>query len=309
VNLQRTYDCIFCVVDLHAITSKYDPASLAIRTREMAIGLLACGIDPARSVLFVQSHVPEHSELQWLLNTVTPIGELERMTQFKDKSQRFESVPAGLLNYPVLMAADILLYRADLVPVGEDQTQHLELTREIARRWNTEFGNGADYFPEPQALLTEAKRILGLDGQAKMSKSLGNTIGLLDSPDEIWQKLRPAKTDPARVTRKDPGNPEVCNIYHLHRYFSPPATIAKVVENCTGAKWGCLDCKRELADNMIRALAPIRERALALQERPGMVDEILADGAASARRIAEETMREVRDRMGFMPRSRAALSP
>jgi tryptophanyl-tRNA synthetase len=275
----------------------------------MAIGLLACGIDPARSVLFVQSHVPEHSELQWLLNTVTPIGELERMTQFKDKSQRFESVPAGLLNYPVLMAADILLYRADLVPVGEDQTQHLELTREIARRWNTEFGNGADYFPEPQALLTEAKRILGLDGQAKMSKSLGNTIGLLDSPDEIWQKLRPAKTDPARVTRKDPGNPEVCNIYHLHRYFSPPATIAKVVENCTGAKWGCLDCKRELADNMIRALGPIRERALSLQERPGMVDEILADGAASARRIAEETMREVRDRMGFMPRSRAALSP
>jgi tryptophanyl-tRNA synthetase len=296
-------------VDLHAITSKYDPASLAIRTREMATGLLACGIDPARSVLFVQSHVPEHSELQWLLNTVTPIGELERMTQFKDKSQRFESVPAGLLNYPVLMAADILLYRADLVPVGEDQTQHLELTRGIARRWNAEFGNGADYFPEPQALLTEAKRILGLDGQAKMSKSLGNTIGLLDSPDEIWQKLRPAKTDPARVTRKDPGNPEVCNIYHLHRYFSPPATIAKVVENCTGAKWGCLDCKRELADNMIRALGPIRERALSLQERPGMVDEILADGAASARRIAEETMREVRDRMGFMPRSRAALSP
>ena len=309
VNLQRTYDCIFCVVDLHAITSKYDPASLAIRTREMATGLLACGIDPARSVLFVQSHVPEHSELQWLLNTVTPIGELERMTQFKDKSQRFESVPAGLLNYPVLMAADILLYRADLVPVGEDQTQHLELTRGIARRWNAEFGNGADYFPEPQALLTEAKRIVGLDGQAKMSKSLGNTIGLLDSPDEIWQKLRPAKTDPARVTRKDPGNPEVCNIYHLHRYFSPSATIAKVVENCTGAKWGCLDCKRELADNMIRALAPIRERALALQERPGMVDEILADGAASARRIAAETMREVRDRMGFLQRPDVVLSP
>ncbi len=151
VNLQRTYDCIFCVVDLHAITGKYDQATLSTRTREMAIGLLACGIDPARAVLFVQSHVPEHSELQWLLNTVTPIGELERMTQFKDKSQRFESVPAGLLNYPVLMAADILLYRADLVPVGEDQTQHLELTREIARRWNAEFGRGADFFPEPQA--------------------------------------------------------------------------------------------------------------------------------------------------------------
>jgi tryptophanyl-tRNA synthetase len=308
VNLQRTYDCIFCVVDLHAITGKYDRASLAARTREMATGLLACGIDPARSVLFVQSHVAEHSELQWLLNTVTPIGELERMTQFKDKAQRFESVPAGLLNYPVLMAADILLYRADLVPVGEDQTQHLELTREVARRWNAEFGNGGDYFPEPQPILTEAKRIMGLDGQAKMSKSLGNTIGLLDSPDEIWQKLRPAKTDPARVTRKDPGNPEVCNIYHLHRYFSPPATIATVADNCRGAKWGCLDCKRVLADNIISALAPIRERALSLQERPEMVDEILADGAASARRIAAETMREVRERMGLMPRRDVAVT-
>ena len=308
VNLQQTYDCIFCVVDLHAITGKYDHATLSARTRAMATGLLACGIDPARAVLFVQSHVPEHSELQWLLNTVTAIGELERMTQFKDKAQRFESVPAGLLNYPVLMAADILLYRADLVPVGDDQTQHLELAREVARRWNAEFGQGADYFPEPQALLTEAKRIVGLDGQAKMSKSLGNTIGLLDSPEEIWQKLRPAKTDPARVTRKDPGNPEVCNIFHLHRYFSPPATIATVAENCRGAKWGCLDCKRVLADNMIAALAPIRERALALQERPEMVDEILADGAAAARRIAGETMREVRERMGFLPRA-ARVSP
>jgi tryptophanyl-tRNA synthetase len=308
VNLQRSYDCIFCVVDLHALTGKYDQASLASRTREMATGLLACGIDPTRSVLFVQSHVAENSELQWLLNTVAPIGELERMTQFKDKSQRFESVPAGLLNYPVLMAADILLYRADVVPVGEDQTQHLELTREIARRWNAEFGNGTAYFPEPQPLLTEAKRIMGLDGQAKMSKSLGNTIGLIDSPEEIWQKLRPAKTDPARVTRKDPGNPDVCNIYYLHKYFSPPAMIATVAENCRGAKWGCLDCKRELADNMIRALAPIRERVLSLQERPEVVDEILGDGAASARRIAVVTMREVRERMGLMPR-RDVVSP
>jgi tryptophanyl-tRNA synthetase len=306
VNLQHSYDCIFCVVDLHAITTKYDHTSLAARTREMAVGLLACGIDPARSLLFVQSHVPEHSELQWLLNTVTPIGELERMTQFKDKSQRFESVPAGLLNYPVLMAADILLYRADLVPVGEDQMQHLELTREVARRWNAEFSEGEEFFPEPKPLLTEAKRIMGLDGQAKMSKSLNNTIGLLDTPEEIWQKLRPAKTDPARVTRKDPGNPEVCNIYHLHKYFSPPATIAEVAEKCRGAGWGCLDCKRVLADNIIRALAPIRERALALQEEPERVDEILADGAAAARRIASETMREVRDRMGFTPRHAAA---
>lgn len=300
VNLQQRYECIYCVVDLHAVTMKYERESLAPRTREMAIGLLASGIDPERAVLFVQSHVPEHSELQWLLNTVTPIGELERMTQFKDKSQRVESIPAGLLNYPVLMAADILLYRADLVPVGEDQTQHLELTREIARKWNGEFGGGTDYFPEPQPLLTEAKRIMGLDGQAKMSKSLGNTIGILDTPEEIWQKLRPAMTDPARVTRKDPGNPEICNIYYLHKYFSPLDTVVKVADHCRGAKWGCLDCKRELADNIIRTLAPIRERALELKSRPAEVDEVLAAGAAAARRLAGETMREVRDRMGFL---------
>ncbi len=300
VTLQQSYECIYCVVDLHAVTGKYERQSLAQRTREMATGLLASGIDPERATLFVQSHVSEHSELQWLLNTVTPIGELERMTQFKDKSQRFESVPAGLLNYPVLMAADILLYRADLVPVGEDQTQHLELTREIARKWNTEFGGGEEFFPEPKPLLTEAKRIMGLDGQAKMSKSLNNTVGILDSPEEIWQKLRPAVTDPARVTRKDPGNPEICNLYHLHRYFSPLDTVAKVADHCRGAKWGCLDCKRELADNMIRVLAPIRERALELNSRPAEVDEILGAGADAARRMARETMREVRERMGFL---------
>ncbi len=304
VKLQQSYDCLFCVVDLHAITAKYEHASLASRTREMAVGLLACGVDPDRSTLFVQSHVPEHSELQWLLNAVAPIGELERMTQFKDKAQRVESVPVGLLNYPVLMAADILLYHADLVPVGEDQVQHLELTREVARRWNAEFGGGQDYFPTPQPILTEAKRILGLDGGAKMSKSLGNTIGLLESPEEIWQKLRPAKTDPARVTRKDPGTPEVCNIYHLHRYFSPGETVAEVAENCRGARWGCLDCKRVLADNVSRALAPIRERARELESQPGRVEEILAAGAAAAGRVAGETIREVRERMGFLPACR-----
>jgi tryptophanyl-tRNA synthetase len=300
VTLQRSYECIYCIVDLHAITGKYEHETLARRTREMAVGLLASGIDPEQATLFVQSHVPEHAELQWLLTAVTPIGELERMTQFKDKAQRFESVPAGLLNYPVLMAADILLYHADLVPVGEDQTQHLELTREIARKWNAEFGGGRDYFAEPQPILTEAKRIMGLDGQAKMSKSLGNTVGILDTPEEIWQKLRPAMTDPARVTRKDPGNPDICNIYQLHKYFSPPETVALVAENCRGAKWGCLDCKRVLADNMIAALAPIRERALELNGRPERVEQILGDGASRARRIAGATMRDVRERMGFL---------
>ncbi|MCI0432532.1 MAG: tryptophan--tRNA ligase, partial [Gemmatimonadetes bacterium] len=232
-------------------------------------------------------------------------GELERMTQFKDKAQRVESIPAGLLNYPILMAADILLYRAELVPVGDDQVQHLELSREIARRWNAEFGGGEEFFAEPKALLTEARRIVGLDGQAKMSKSLGNTIGILDSPEEIWQKLRPAVTDPARVTKKDPGTPEICNIYSLHRYFSPPATVAKVADNCRGAKWGCLDCKRELADNIAAALAPIRERAAELAATPDRVEEVLAAGAERARSLARETVREVRERMGFLALGRA----
>jgi tryptophanyl-tRNA synthetase len=300
VRLQDSYECFICVVDLHAITGKYEAETLTQRTRDMAIGLLAAGIRPDTATLFVQSHVREHTELQWLFNTVTPIGELERMTQFKDKSTRFESVPAGLLNYPVLMAADILLYKADLVPVGEDQVQHLELTREICRKWNAQFAADQEFFPEPQPMLTEAKRIMGLDGQAKMSKSLGNTIGLLESPEEVWAKLRPAKTDPARVTKKDPGTPEVCNIYALHRHFSPPETVETVAANCRSAGWGCIECKRVLADNLNAALAPIRERAADLTASPETVTDILADGAHRARRVARETMREVRAKMGFL---------
>jgi tryptophanyl-tRNA synthetase len=301
VALQDQFDCLYCVVDQHAITAGYDVASLRERTRQMAIGLLAAGIDPARAILFVQSHVPEHTTLSWLLTTITPLGHLERMTQFKDKAERMESVPAGLLCYPVLMAADIMLYRADRVPVGEDQVQHLELAREIARKWNFEFSPAEPFFPEPQAILSPARRIVGLDGQAKMSKSLGNTIGVMESPEEIWAKLRPAMTDPARKTRKDPGNPEICNIYHLHKHFSPPETVELVAKNCRTAAWGCLDCKRVLADNMIRTLAPLREKGLALGAEPEKVDRILADGAARAREQARTTMREVTNRMGFLP--------
>jgi tryptophanyl-tRNA synthetase len=265
----------------------------------MAVGLFASGLDPERAIVFVQSHVPEHAELNWLLNTVTPLGELERQTQFKDKAQRQESVPAGLLNYPVLQAADVLLYEATLVPVGEDQLQHLELMREIARRWNSRFGNDFS-FPEPQAQLSTSKRVLGLDGQAKMSKSLGNTIGLFDPPETIWEKLKPAATDPARVTRKDPGNPDVCNIFTIHQGFSPPDTIKLVAHNCRTAGWGCLDCKRVLADNMIAALTPIRERAEALRTEPRRVRDLLRGGAAKARAIARRTMAQVRRRMGFL---------
>jgi len=301
VALQDQYSCLYCIVDQHAITGRYDAASLADRTWQMAIGLLAAGVDPSRSILFVQSHVPAHTTLAWLLTTIAPLGEMERMTQYKDKAQRVESIPAGLLCYPVLMAADILLYRADRVPVGEDQVQHLELTREIARRWNAQFAPEGAFFPEPEPILTAAKRIIGLDGQAKMSKSLGNTIGVTETPDEIWEKLRPAMTDPARKTRKDPGTPEICNIYALHGHFSPPATVDHVAVQCRTAGWGCLDCKRVLADNMVATLAPMRDRSLELTARPDEVAEILGDGAESARHRAADTMTEVAERMGFLP--------
>ena len=299
VALQHEVECVICIVDLHAITMPYDAATLGERTRDMAIGLLAAGIDPEKAILFVQSHVREHTELNWLLTTVAPLGELERMTQFKDKSARLESIPAGILLYPVLQAADILLYLATQVPVGEDQVQHLELTREIARRWNAAFAPDAPFLPEPRAVLTAAKRIRGLDGQAKMSKSLGNTVGILEPPAAIWAKLRPAVTDPARVTRNDPGTPEICNIYDLHRYFSPPETVAEVAHKCRTAGWGCLDCKRRLAESMDATFAPMRARAAELVAEPGRVEAILQRGAERARAIAAATLRETKRRMGF----------
>ncbi|UCF39790.1 MAG: tryptophan--tRNA ligase [Gemmatimonadota bacterium] len=300
VALQEQHECFFCIVDYHAITQDYEPQELEARTFDMAVSLVAAGVDPEKCVLFVQSHVPEHTELAWVFMTVTPLGELERMTQFKDKSQRQESVLAGLLNYPVLQAADVLLYRADTVPVGEDQVQHIELMREIARKWNARYGTG--FFPEPDAALSgKARRILGLDGEAKMSKSLGNTIGILEQPEEIWQRLRPAVTDPARVTKKDPGTPEVCNLYALHQLFSPSSTVEEVAQKCRSAGWGCLDCKRVLADNMSTRLAPIRERAAELRADPDRMGELLAAGADRARAVARETMREVRERMGLLP--------
>jgi len=265
----------------------------------MALGLLAAGIDPSVATLFVQSDVPEHTELAWIFNTVTPLGELERQTQFKDKSQRMESVNAGLLNYPILQAADILLYRADRVPVGEDQLQHLELSRVISRRWNAEFAPDDAYFPEPQPVLTPTRRIMGLDGQSKMSKSTGNTIGLLEWREEIWAKLRPAVTDPKRIKKTDPGTPEVCNIYHLHKAFSPPETVEHVSVQCSTAGWGCIDCKKVLAESMETELVPIRSRAEALREEPARVRMALAAGADKCRALARDTMRGVRERMGF----------
>jgi tryptophanyl-tRNA synthetase len=300
VELQHRYECIFCIVDYHAITVPYEPDDLRRRTMDMAMSLLAAGLDPEKCTVFVQSHVPEHTELAWIFNTVTPIGELERQTQFKEKAQRQESVVAGLLNYPVLQAADILLYRADAVPVGEDQVQHLELSREIARKWNARFASGVEFFPEPKALLTATRRVMGLDGQAKMSKSMGNTIGLLEPFDAVWEKLRPAVTDPKRVRRTDPGTPEVCNIYHLHKAFNPPETVEHVALMCSTAGWGCIDCKQVLFDGMKRELVPIHDRARELRAHPNRVREVLAAGAGHCRTMARETMRYVKEKMGLV---------
>jgi tryptophanyl-tRNA synthetase len=249
--------------------------------------------------------VPEHTELAWIFNTITPLGELERQTQFKDKSQRGESILAGILNYPVLQAADILLYKADLVPVGEDQVQHLELSREIARKWNGRFSPDRDvegapgYFPEPAPLLTPTRRIMGLDGQAKMSKSLGNTVGLLEEPDAIWEKLRPAVTDPKRVWKTDPGTPEVCNIYQLHKAFSPPDTVEHVAIQCSTAGWGCIECKKVLFENMNRELVPIRRRAAEVRGDAKLLKEATARGTERASDIARTTIREVKEMMGL----------
>lgn len=298
VKMQDDYELFICVVDLHAITQPFDPAEMPQRVFDVALTLMAAGLEPERTTIFVQSHVPQHSELAWIFNTVTPLGDLERMTQYKDKSGGQRSVAAGLLNYPVLQAADILLYHATVVPVGEDQVQHVELTREVARKWNGRYGK---YFPEPEALVGEVRRVLGLDGQAKMSKSMGNTIGLLDTPDEIWEKIRVALTDPARVTRNDPGNPNICNVFTLHRHFSSPEDQEWAAEGCRTAGIGCIDCKRRLSDNVIEELRPIRERAAELKEHPEFVMEALAAGAERCRAIAKETMAEVHKRMGLSP--------
>jgi tryptophanyl-tRNA synthetase len=297
VALQHQIESFICVVDYHAITQPYEPEALRRRTLGMAQSLLAAGIDPEKSTLFIQSHVREHTELAWVFNAITPLGELERQTQYKDKSSRLESVVAGILNYPVLQAADILLYHADTVPVGEDQVQHLELSREVARRWNTRFRPG--YFPEPQVRLTPTRRILGLDGQTKMSKSVGNTVGLLEPSAAIWDKLRPAVTDPARVKKTDPGNPDVCNIYQLHKAFSSADTLNDVAVQCRSAGWGCIDCKKVLHQGMEAELTPIRARAEALGAEPQRVREILRAGADRARSVAQRTMGEVREAMGI----------
>ncbi len=298
VKLQEQYDAYFCVVDLHALTQRPDPEVLRSAVRELAIGVLASGVDPERSTLFVQSQVRQHAELAWIMMCLTPLGDLNRMTQFKDKStQQPENINAGLFTYPVLQTADIALYRPEAVPVGEDPDQHLELARETIRRFN--FTYGGDVFPEPKTVKSQAPRVMGLDGESKMSKSKNNEIGLFETDEETMKKLRGAKTDPARERRTDKGTPEVCNIYSYHGFFSTKEQRDEVAEGCRSASLGCVDCKKLLAQNMEAVKGPIRERAADLRSKPGQVDEILAAGAAKARKTAEETMVMVRERIGI----------
>jgi tryptophanyl-tRNA synthetase len=297
VALQEQFRCLYCIVDLHALTQSYDTGEMAGRVETLAAELIASGIDPNRSVLFVQSHVPEHAELAWILSTVAPYGELSRMTQFKEKSQREpDNINAGLFGYPVLMAADILLYRATRVPVGDDQVQHLELAREICRRFNARFG---EIFPEPLPMHTKATRILGLDGKQKMSKSLGNSVQISDEPDVIRAKIKNAFTDPLRLKKADPGHPETCYVCSLQGYFASPEETAQYHDNCKSARWGCIDSKKALAENMVKRLAPIREKAAEWKAHPERIRQVLGDGAQTARVLAHDTMDKVRAALGL----------
>ncbi|MBD3336310.1 MAG: tryptophan--tRNA ligase [Candidatus Eisenbacteria bacterium] len=306
IQLLDSYQSIFCIVDYHAVTVDFDREKMQERIYQAALVNMAAGLDPERCTLFVQSHVPEHTELTWIFNTLTPMGLLGRMTQFKEKSRDNEAnVNVGLFDYPVLQAADILLYKAEAVPVGEDQVQHIELTRDIARKFNTKF---APIFPEPKALVPrEGARILGLDGESKMSKSLNNYIGLLEPSDEVWEKLRPAKTDPQRKRRQDPGRPEMCNIFTLHKAFSPVGVQEWSSAGCTSAGIGCIDCKRALHEEMMKTLNPIQEQARDLAEKPEVIHDVLHDGARRAREIAVATMDETRAAMGL--RNKTTPSP
>jgi len=299
VKLQDKYDCFFFVADWHALTSDFaDTSRVKQNIIEMAFDWLAAGLDPERSVIFTQSHVPQHAELFLLLSMITPLGWLERVPTYKEQRENIQDKDLGnygFLGYPVLQTADIIIYRAAYVPVGEDQVAHIEISREIARRFNSFYG---DVFPEPQALLTPTPKLPGTDGR-KMSKSYGNAILLSDPEAEIRQKLKTMVTDPARVRRTDPGNPEVCPVFSLHKIYSPPDTIADVVKGCTTAGIGCIQCKGWVADNLITQIRPLQERRAKYEQNPRGVWDMLEAGSQRAAKFAEATMTDVRKAMKF----------
>jgi tryptophanyl-tRNA synthetase len=303
VDLQDSYQCIYTIVDIHALTTIETPEDISnIRPNiyEMALDWLAAGIDPNQSTIFIQSHIPEVMTLNTLLSMVTPLGWLMRVPTFKEKvrqmDQTEESVNYGLVGYPILQTADIILYKADTVPVGQDQLPHLELAREIVRRFNNRFG---ETFPEPQAKLTKVPLIVGLDGQQKMSKSLDNHIDLASNDEDTTKRVLTAFTDPQRTTRDTPGRPSVCNVYSLHNIFTKESDVSTIKQECTSATRGCVDCKRQLAQNLNTYLGPMRERRNELSKRPDDIKDILSAGAKTARTIAQSTIEEVYEKMGL----------
>src|SRR4051812_43502102 len=293
--LQWEYEAIYCIVDYHALTSTHEAALLRSRTREMAAGLLALGLDPEKCTLFVQSHRPEHTELTWLLATVTPVSWVERTPTYKEKREtQPDDVNHALLTYPVLQAADIVIYKATHVPVGKDQAAHLELSREIVRAFNHRYG---ETFPEPQAVHTEAPVVLGTDGVRKMSKSVGNTIEILAEPDVIRRQVMSMVTDTQRILRTDPGRPEVCNVCQLHRFFGED--YLEIQDGERTARTGCVDTKKLLADRIVAHYAPARDRFEELMGHPAEVDGILEAGADRLAPIARATIDEVHRKMGL----------
>ena len=299
VDLQDRYRCYYFVADWHALTTDYsDPSEITANTLESVADWLAAGLDPERSVLFVQSMVPEHAELYLLLSMITPLGWLERVPTYKEQIRelnRKDLSNHGFLGYPVLQTGDIILYRAHFVPVGEDQSSHLELSREIARRFNGLYG---EVFPEPKALFTPSARVPGLDGR-KMSKSYGNAIYIADTPEEIEAKCKSMFTDPQRIRRSDPGHPETCNLFSFHQLVSPPEVREQVERDCRLAQIGCVDDKKLIAERIAEYLAPMRQRREELIRNRDEILDILRDGSRTARERARETMEEVRSGMGL----------
>jgi len=296
VALQQAYDCVYCIVDVHALTTVETTQDLKQNTSEMVLDWLAAGIRPDESIVFVQSHVPEVMELHTYLSMVTQFGKLTDLPTFKDKvRQQPENVNYGLVGYPVLMTADIVLYKTDIVPVGIDQAPHLEFAREIVRSFNYRYNTKV--LIEPQVKHTEVKKVLGIDGREKMSKSLNNHIELASTPEETTARVREMVTDPARVKRTDPGNPDVCNVYTMHKIFSPQAEVDMVNVECRRAGIGCVDCKKLLAKNLNTHLEPFRARRAEFASQPDYVQDVLKDGAQRARSIAQNTMEEVREAM------------
>ena len=296
-KLQQQNECFFFVADWHALSTNYeDTSQLHTFIHEILIDWLAAGIDPERATIFIQSHVPEHAVLNLLLSMITPVPWLERNPTYKEKQEQIEGRDLsthGFLGYPVLQAADILLYKADAVPVGKDQLPHLELTREIARRFNSLY---TPVLIEPKEVLTEFPKVMGTDGR-KMSKSYGNTINLSDSEPEVRQKLKTMVTDPARVRRKDPGNPEVCAVFDFHKIYSTPAVIDQVNKECRTAEIGCIDCKKMVADSMVERLSPIWESRKTLESNPKLLEEVVQNGCKRATEVSQQTLAEVKDAM------------